>query len=292
MLEQREDNIALLSVERSLGDFASEEGNHPTRPYAQYRRNWHASRTHTNSAFLKWATIFLCMIILIDLAVYLHVFRIILGLVDGSIAELEAEYRNPYVGLAELYASGRVNALHYGPITNVPRVAQQVSRSEPRKVFQEAVHRRWLGQFGTVSPNDRRLHVSNDLHTILQFRTMDYGMERCQLALRIPSSMDQQDFTLNDSSGRARLDVCILDATAPLNPRTVSWANRPQCSGTARTLVAGPGEEARLAEFPCPWGSLHTYEVSCAGDASQCEIDVWANRNGTWGIFMYQHQSI
>lgn len=112
---------------------------------------------------------------------------------------------------------------------------------------------------------------------------MDFGMERCALTLRLPSASDQQPFTLLPPSGHAQLDICALDAARPLTPRSLSWATRPACMEHVGTLSAGPGEEVRFAEFPCSWGSLHTYEVSCAPDAPDCELDVWASRNGTWG---------
>jgi len=132
----------------------------------------------------------------------------------------------------------------------------------------------------------------SQIHTILQFRIMDYGMERCALALRLPAPEDNQDWTLGDDDGNAHLEVCALNVSQPLNPRALSWANRPRCRDHVGTLVAGSDGEARFPHFPCSWGSLHTYEISCASDAPDCALDVWANRNGTWGVFMYQFQTI
>lgn len=121
------------------------------------------------------------------------------------------------------------------------------------------------------------------VHTILQFRAMDYGMERCALALRLPSDRDKQDWA--PGNGPVSVDVCALGVDRPLDPRALSWASRPSCREPFGTLTAGPGEETRLPAFPCSWGTLYTYEVACASESPDCQLDVWANRNGTWGKF-------
>lgn len=239
------------------------------------------------SKWSSWVSRVVCLLILVDLAVYLYIFRSLLVLSDDVLNDLE--FRNPYIGLNELYASGRVNASRYEPIVNEPRIATQISSVEPDKVFPEDEHR-WLSTAGTMSPLDRHLHVSSNVHTILQFRAMDYGMERCALALRLPSDRDKQDWA--PGNGPVSVDVCALGVDRPLDPRALSWASRPSCREPFGTLTAGPGEETRLPAFPCSWGTLYTYEVACASESPDCQLDVWANRNGTWGIFMYQFQTI
>ncbi|KAF9809791.1 hypothetical protein IEO21_07266 [Rhodonia placenta] len=229
------------------------------------------------SKWSSWVSRVVCLLILVDLAVYLYIFRSLLVLSDDVLNDLE--FRNPYIGLNELYASGRVNASRYEPIVNEPRIATQISSVEPDKVFPEDEHR-WLSTAGTMSPLDRHLHVSSNVHTILQFRAMDYGMERCALALRLPSDRDKQDWA--PGNGPVSVDVCALGVDRPLDPRALSWASRPSCREPFGTLTAGPGEETRLPAFPCSWGTLYTYEVACASESPDCQLDVWANRNGTW----------
>ncbi|KZT04283.1 uncharacterized protein LAESUDRAFT_682844 [Laetiporus sulphureus 93-53] len=278
MHDRSEEVIALLDAGSREEDDTPEKASHAR------------SQSQTIiSSLLHGTTGILVLFIVLDLIAFLYVFRSVLALSGPSTDEFE--FRNPYIGLDELYASGRVNASRYDPIVNVPRVAAQVSSTEPNKVGVEDEHR-YLSNFGTMTPLDRHLQVSSTIHTILQFRTMDYGMESCALALRLPSPEDSESLQLAEGARDVHLDVCALDVSRQLKPRSLSWATRPRCQTHVGTLVAGPGEEVRFPEFPCSWGSLHTYEISCSADSPDCLVDVWATRNGTWGIFMYQYQTV
>lgn len=114
----------------------------------------------STSTLLWWTAALLSVFIVADLVAYLYIFRSVLGMAETAVSELE--FRNPYVGLAELYSEGGLNASRYDPIVNIPRVAAQVSSAEPDKVFPEAEHR-YLSNFGTMSPNDRHLQVSSSV---------------------------------------------------------------------------------------------------------------------------------
>ena len=107
---------------------------------------------------------------------------------------------------------------------------------------------------------------------------MDYGMERCALALRLPSGVE-------DDSKTAEIELSLLDVSRPLDPSVISWSSRPLRRNIVGTLRASAGEEVRLPEFPCKWGALYAFEASCASDSTACDVDVWADRNGTWGTY-------
>ena len=244
----------------------------------------------------RWVLITCCALAMLDIVVYMYVARLLLSISNQSYAG-EIQVRNQYVGLNELYTSQppSVNTSQYGPIRNMPRLSVQVSSTQPNKVTPDDQHRH-LTNIGSLSPPDRHLKVSHNVrkcsdpprqnfsylsqtHTVLQFRTMDFGMERCALALRLPIVGDSDV----SSSNTTILDICKLDAPRLLAPRALSWATRPGCQKDVGTLVGRPGEEVQLPDFPCPWGSLHTYEVECASDAPECNIDVWSNQNEPWG---------
>ena len=145
-------------------------------------------------------------------------------------------------------------------------------------------------------------------HTVLQFRAIDFGMERCALVLRLPD-VGELDMSIANNT---ILDVCALDTQGMLDPRVLSWATRPSCYRHVGVLAPRPGGEVQLPDFPCPWGSLHSYGVSCASGAPDCGIDVWSDQYSPWGtslfgiiftslseivdrfsgIFMYQFQTI
>ncbi|TFY61698.1 hypothetical protein EVJ58_g4354 [Rhodofomes roseus] len=238
--------------------------------------------TRSTPTLSQWISATLALFILADLLAYLYVFRAVVNDIRDSEAQLE--FRSPYRGLDDLYGSGEANSSRHDPIENVPRVAAVVTNEDPEKVYPLDEHRR-LSAYGTVTPLDRHLRVSGTMHTVLQFRVMDYGMERCALALRLP-------FIESNTSKPVDLDICALDVSRQLNLRTLSWSTRPPCKNLVGTLRGGAGEEVRLPEFSCKWGELYTYEVSCAAESPACDVDVWADRNGTWGVFMYQFQTV
>jgi len=62
------------------------------------------------------------------------------------------------------------------------------------------------------------LWVDATTHTILQFRTIDFGMEKCSLAIRIPYSDGELEggarFSLSEGS---KLDIYALDEPKSIN---------------------------------------------------------------------------
>ena len=94
------------------------------------------------------------------MAVYLYVILLLSNVSNAASGVLE--FRNSYVGLDELYETGTVSSSDHAPILNMPRIAAQISRDDPHKVFPEGEHE-WFSEYGTLSPPDRHLQVSNDV---------------------------------------------------------------------------------------------------------------------------------
>lgn len=221
----------------------------------------------------------------LDFVAYLYIARMLLF---HRPSEDELEFRNPYIGLNELYSSEEARPSKYDRIVNLPRLAAHVSWVEPDLVMPFDVHR-WLTDFGYVSPPDRQLQVSSAVHSILQFGVMDYGMERCSLAIRLPSRGDAlpHPYSLKDVADTVRLDMCELDAKRPLDERTITWNNRPTCIRNLGILDAKVGGEVQMDSFPCKSGAFLAYEISCASETPDCGIEVWSNQNETWGQLLF-----
>jgi len=243
------------------------------------------------SSGLRWTNLVLCLFVVADLVIFLLVFR------QSSVTALgDLKFQDTYIGLKALYGSGKVKPSPRKPIVVVPRVQTQVSSAEPSKLAPADYHQ-WLDGFGMLSSRNRHLQVSSDIRTIMQFRAMDFGMEKCAISLRLPPLLeDERDphaFKLADNSGEMRLDVCKSDLSKPLDVQSLSFSTRPACREHVGTVVVKAGEESSmLPEFPCTWASYHTYEVSCAPDSPHCMLDVWSNENATWGFVMHQYQTI
>ncbi|KAH9943880.1 hypothetical protein B0H21DRAFT_471993 [Amylocystis lapponica] len=287
-----------------LNDFRTHDGMEQT----------HFARTVDSQSLpskLSLAIVLLAVVAVMDLFAIVIAYRIFrTSCTKVDMANLE--FANPYTGLAELYSSGYANASEISPILNKPRFTAQVFRSSPDKPAPIGEDDVW-GVHGLLAPNERHLRVDPDVrvalapnahvrsgqradhasqtHTIAQFRAVDFGMEECSLVLRLPASDERVEgdrpFVLNESS---RLQVCTLDAPRLIDVRGLSWRTRPACAKPLESITAQSGEEV-VARFPCPWGSLHTFELGCA-EQSECLLDVWSTQNQTWGLYMYQHQTV
>ena len=239
----------------------------------------------------------LCAFVFLDVAVFTHIARILLS--DDEPAPLEI--RNPYIGLDELYEYHIVNSSIHQPIMDKPRRIAHVFRDDPQRPSPIDEHR-GMTPFGMMTPPNQHLSVSSNVsstttsgsdgesgadsgeqkHTILQFRAIDFGMESCELRLQLPALDDktQDPFVFE---GEVLLDVCELEADELLDVPKVSWATRPRCRQQVGTFAATPGSDVSLPQFPCKWGTLHTFEISCSPRTPNCQLDVWATQNALWG---------
>lgn len=108
---------------------------------------------------------------------------------------------------------------------------------------------------------------------------MDFGMEHCVLSLRLPPSNLNPSTILSNGS----IELCELDTDRMLDMRTLSWVNRPNCRRNLGTFVPVPDGEVVLHEFPCAWGTIPTFEVSCSAGTPNCMLDVWGSVGKAWG---------
>ncbi|KAF9562252.1 hypothetical protein CPC08DRAFT_687886 [Agrocybe pediades] len=232
------------------------------------------------------------ILFLIDMIAFILVIRMLLD-ANTIGSEDTLEFRNPYIGLDELYTSGKVKSSTYSRLVNEPRFATQISSADPDRVFPVDLHR-WLTDFGFVSPSDRRLKVSTTVSTIAQFHVLDYGMERCALAVRLPKRGDilPHPYSLPVSHDAVALDICELSVSRPLEEQALSFAARPPCLRKLATLQARVGEEVETPRFDCKSGSFLAYQISCVGSEESCDIDVWSNQNATWGFYINQYQTL
>ncbi|KAI0923925.1 hypothetical protein AcW1_006740 [Taiwanofungus camphoratus] len=209
-----------------------------------------------------------------------HIFRNSFS--DANMASLELA--NPYIGLDDLYKSGIVNASKIGPILNMPRVATQIYYDRQNEPAPSGEHD-YLTEYGTMTPHKKHLRVDKKTHTIVQFRATDFGMEDCSLVLRLPRFDEELEgsspFIMEaDTQPGPLLEICRLISERSLDAR--EWRSCPACVKEMAPVVARAGEETLISGFPCPWGSLHTFEIACKG-GSDCLVDVWSSKNQTWG---------
>lgn len=116
-------------------------------------------------------------------------------------------------------------------------------------------------------------------------------MERCSLAFRLPYSDSELEGDATFSfTGGSMFDIYTLEAPKLIDVRTLSWASRPARREKLATVIPKAGEETTVSWFACPWSSLHTFEIACAGGGTDdCLVDVWTSQNKTWGEYLFHY---
>ncbi|TFY68651.1 hypothetical protein EVJ58_g886 [Rhodofomes roseus] len=118
---------------------------------------------------------------------------------------------------------------------NYPIVVAQIDSASPNKVIDDAANRHMVHS-GTIVPEDVRVHVSQTVSTIVQFRAIDFGMERCELQLttkpQTSASISSKPFTL---------EIFRLNSTIPLDARALTYKTRPVVGEVSEVVVVTPG---------------------------------------------------
>ncbi|KAI0945778.1 hypothetical protein AcW1_001920 [Taiwanofungus camphoratus] len=180
----------------------------------------------------------------------------------------------------------------FPPITNFPPVVLQISTSDPRRKMTED-HRQWRSAQGTIYPDDRHILVSAETSTVVQFRNLDYMMERCVLTASLPRHTEPSDpaTTLYEPS---RVDVWLLDTTTEISPYIVgAWERAPKRRGLLTTLTFSKEGPSTSEEFHCPSGEFTALEFACAPSKPSCSVDFWQDQRAIprGGVYMTQFQS-
>lgn len=214
-----------------------------------------------------------------------------------SVARLESlptktslEYPDPYVGLENAH-------LHdpslLPPIYNFPRVLALINISDPSSVYLDLHH--WASGFGMIYPNDRQFLVSSQISTVAQFRTLDFGMERCVLSLMVPSSSALQEARSNKTVTylpATSLNIWRLKASGDIDRKSLSWINRPPRDTLLTTMSISPGQNTfESPEFHCPSRSLQNFELSCA--TPKCHLQFQQDMKEPYlALFLTQHANL
>ena len=118
---------------------------------------------HSISPLLQWGILVLAGLVVIDLVAIIFVCRMFDTVFEdrGNLAGLK--FADPYIGLKELYESGQVVSSNIDPIINRPRLSAQVYVNEPDKPAPRGERDHWIDGWGTLSPHERRLHVTPEV---------------------------------------------------------------------------------------------------------------------------------
>ncbi|KAF8960216.1 hypothetical protein BDZ97DRAFT_1666087 [Flammula alnicola] len=140
--------------------------------------------------------------------------------------------------------------------------------------------RSWRSKLGTVYPDDRHIVISEKVSTIIQFRHIDYAMERCVLNVTIPQRTKKFDPFL-DIVYPSTFDIWILDIVAEISRYTDTvWKFAPRRRKLFTTLTFSENDGGGLSseEFHCPSNEFTTLEFACSPALPSCRVDFWQDR--------------
>ncbi|KAI0060423.1 hypothetical protein BV25DRAFT_961190 [Artomyces pyxidatus] len=172
-----------------------------------------------------------------------------------------------------------------------PNMLQVINRSEPRTAYSDDPVR--FAQSGTlVAPEDRLFKVTSEVSTIVEFRTVDYHMEQCEIAVFLPEHITQTLEYPHIQLGDAPIlmDIWKLRTTYPIDPKLLTWSTRPSRVGNkVDTVAVAPGLNYTY-RFQCPSDSLQVFEFSAATPTTSVE---WSQDHDSpiAAVVLVQHSS-
>ncbi|KAI9439480.1 hypothetical protein BJY52DRAFT_1321989 [Lactarius psammicola] len=288
---------------QSRGQCDSDDSSAPVPPNPCHSDGIQASPVSFSQRLIRWSIIFIVTCTVID-AMALAYFALLSvqnllfprsgDCAAAALEEAQLELRSSYVNFDSLYGEGStLRPAPHAPIVNHVLALAHVSHSQPHTV----VTRNPGGGMtinGYVPLDARRLWVTDDVSTIVQFRAIDYGMENCSLAL-VPAPSAEGAAVVN-----FELDVWTL-TDAPRRPgrrlntnldvRTLTWASRPERKEHIGMLSVIDGASGETPTFACPSGSYHTLEIACATTRG-CDVDILGVGHGESGVYVKQYQTL
>jgi len=209
---------------------------------------------------------------------------------------------NQFVGLDKVDRN-RSGFVTPPPFMNRVSVLTQVSSEHADYVYPDG-QRQWYSFRGTVSPSDKPFLINQTTSTIAQFRALDFGMENCEVAVRVlpqdildtetdPRPGFNRTFTSSRPNEPLPISVYELHTDNPLDVQTLSWRTKPERGKFLGVLLVGVGVEAELQTISCPQDSLQTFEFTCDEQQEEaCSLEWWQDEHESLGVFLKQSSSI
>ncbi|TCD68385.1 hypothetical protein EIP91_010894 [Steccherinum ochraceum] len=179
-------------------------------------------------------------------------------------------------------------------------ILTQIDEARPTYVYPDDAGR-FMTTAGMVSPEDRHFVVADSVHTIAQFRVMDFDYEDCQVVIEVPSQ-DVLDTVWSKSISLSHdivgVDIWRLaDDSEFVDPRTLSWKTRPRRVDQSPlvTLDIAIGASVVSQRFPCKQDAVIGLELTRQNGvpliAYHAKIHVAVNRSRSTRCFHRDQRS-
>lgn len=167
--------------------------------------------------------------------------------------------------------------------TNFPMSVSLVDHSAPSHVFNDYLATR-MTRTGTISPDDRKVHVTQTVSTIFQFRAIDWGMENCELHVTLPP-VDRP----------TTLALYRLNTTVPIDTSTLSFNVRPPRVAKIDNIVPRKDGLDWHRKLSCAMDDVLVFELGCSEDepSGRCDMEWWqAHKETAPAVYMIQRSTV
>ncbi|KZV66623.1 hypothetical protein PENSPDRAFT_688826 [Peniophora sp. CONT] len=200
------------------------------------------------------------------------------------------EWRSSYIDFDVLYGpNARGPRPTFAPFIQHAAVMAPVSSVNVAKVYTPPTTYALLPHEGYASVQSRHLIATNEMSTVAQFRTLDWGMDNCTVDIVLPPATNEVT-TLNQIHAPSTLSLWLLDPSRELDVKKLSYATKPTRVSSLGQLTVSPGVSLSSPAFACPRDAFPTVEVECV--SAQCAIDVLHTGRSEGGLFLRQAQSV
>ncbi|PBK61791.1 hypothetical protein ARMSODRAFT_1025338 [Armillaria solidipes] len=221
----------------------------------------------------------LCTIIDCVAVIILATLRSGVLVAQTTISPDDLPLRNAYTNLDKLYQDHPSSLALKTPIYNPPLLVGQVSRYELDRVFPQPVEVYAEKNTGYSRLVYQHYLLSDQVTTIVQFRTRDYGLENCTFAFKVPSptpdsfespAIANDQNVLNDVTS---IKISTIPVNRRLRTKSLSWRSVPSARIHVGSLnISTSGLTVEGSPFYCPSGAYLTFELSCVH--YPCHLDL------------------
>ncbi|KAJ7114043.1 hypothetical protein C8R44DRAFT_676496 [Mycena epipterygia] len=172
---------------------------------------------------------------------------------------------------------------------NYPITLAQVDAANPQRILY--TDKAYMSPIGTVVPEDRRVLITPTISTIIQFRTIDWGMEDCQLHISVPALGG------DTKSGNISLVLYRLNQTRtyPLDTVELSFQSRPPRVAKIENIQLSRVEGTSWSRrFACKSDDVLSFELGCSGisEEGDCFLEWWQKQGSEPAVYLTQHATV
>ncbi|KAF4614533.1 hypothetical protein D9613_002456 [Agrocybe pediades] len=188
-----------------------------------------------------------------------------------------------FIGFDKIHRNATLQQSEVKSFVNFPMLMAQVDASRPNMKVTEP-RKGVRTKIGTVYPE-----ISDMVSTFVQFRALDYGMERCELSMTIPATTLPTDYALMLSAELVR--VYAVPQKTPLYADTLSYSNRPRHGELVGEPLLTQNSTWKYT-FACFMDEIYTFEVACPRPSQTDSCSLRWTQDKEHAILMTQFSTV